>query len=76
MYAKTYKFERTGPGGKKINRVAGVCWFASLDHGKRHQPLELMTLEQNQKFNKAIIKSIKLAKPLKNCKMIKNAPKD
>ena len=57
VYAKTYKFERTGPGGKKINRVAGVCWFASLDHGKRHQPLELMTLEQNQKFNKAIIKS-------------------
>ena len=57
IYAKTYKFEKKGPNGRKINRVAGVCWFANIDHGKRHQPLELMSMEQNKKFNNSIIKS-------------------
>jgi modification methylase EcoRI len=57
IHAKTYKFEKKGPDGRKINRVAGVCWFANIDHGKRHQPLELMSIEQNKKFNNSIIKS-------------------
>lgn len=57
IHAKTYKFEKKGPNGRKINRVAGVCWFANIDHGKRHQPLELMSMEQNKKFNNSIIKS-------------------
>ena len=57
IHAKTYKFEKKGPDGRKINRVAGVCWFANIDHGKRHQPLELMSMEQNKKFNNSIIKS-------------------
>ncbi len=57
IYAKTYKFEKKGSNGRKINRVAGVCWFANIDHGKRHQPLELMSMEQNKKFNNSIIKS-------------------
>jgi len=57
IHAKTYKFEKKGPDGRKINRVAGVCWFANIDHGKRHQPLELMSMEQNKKFNNYIIKS-------------------
>ena len=59
IHAKTYKFEKKGPDGRKINRVAGVCWFANIDHGKRHQPLELMSMEQNKKFNNYIIKSEK-----------------
>ena len=57
IHAKTYKFEKKGPDGRKINRVAGVCWFTNIDHGKRHQPLELMSMEQNKKFNNSIIKS-------------------
>lgn len=27
-------------------------WFTNLDHGRRHQPLSLMTMEDNLKFNK------------------------
>ena len=50
-YAMTYKFERER-NGEKVNRVPGVCWFTSLDHGRRHQPLPLMTLEENLKYNK------------------------
>lgn len=56
-YTSTYKFERTKEG-KKINRVPGVCWFSNLDHGRRHQPLGLMTMVENLKFNKKIINSL------------------
>lgn len=51
VYASTYKFERIRDG-ENINRVPGVCWFANLDHGRRHQQLSLMTMEDNLKFNK------------------------
>ncbi len=51
IYAATYKFERER-NGEKVNRVPGVCWFTSLDHGRRHQPLPLMTMEENLKYSK------------------------
>lgn len=37
-------------------RLGNSCWFSSLDHGRRHQPLPLMTMEDNKKFNKQIQK--------------------
>jgi len=51
IYAATYKFERER-NGEKVNRVPGVCWFTSLDHGRRHQPLPLMTMKENLKYSK------------------------
>ena len=33
-------------------RVPGVRWFTNLEHGRRHQPLQLMTMEDNIKFSK------------------------
>ena len=51
VYAATYKFEKT-QNGKKVNRVPGVCWFANIDHGRRHQPLELNTEAQNIRHSK------------------------
>ena len=50
-YASSYKFERVRDG-TRVNRVPGVCWYSSLDHGRRHQPLSLMTMADNLKFNK------------------------
>jgi len=50
-YAATYKFERER-NGEKVNRVPGVCWFTNLDHKRRHQPLPLMTMEENLKYSK------------------------
>lgn len=38
--------------GRKYIRVKGVRWFTNLDHGRRHQPLELMTKEDNLKYSK------------------------
>jgi hypothetical protein len=51
VYADTYKFERER-NGEKVNRVPSVCWFTNLEHGRRHQPLPLMTMEDNIKFSK------------------------
>ena len=51
IYSDTYKFEKE-QNGEKVNRVPGVCWFTNLDHGRRHQPMPLMTLEDNLKFSK------------------------
>src|SRR3989344_1600161 len=43
---------KTSESGKKvyITRVQGVRWFTNLDHGRRHQPLQLMTEKEVIKF--------------------------
>jgi hypothetical protein len=38
--------------GYKYIRVKGVRWFTTLDHGRRHEPLALMTQAENIKFSK------------------------
>ena len=38
--------------GKKMISVAGTGWYTNLDHGRRHQPLPLMTMADNIKFSK------------------------
>ncbi len=38
--------------GDHIVRVAGVQWFTNLEHGRRHEPLALMTKADNIKFSK------------------------
>ena len=51
IHAATYKFEKE-QDGQKVNRVPGVCWFTNIDHGRRHQPLSLMTMAENLRFSK------------------------
>lgn len=43
--------------GRKYIRIKGIRWFTNLDHGKRHQELQLMTMAENKKFNKKVIAS-------------------
>lgn len=43
---------RVDDAGQKFIRVKGVRWFTNLDHGKRHQPIPLMTTADNIKFSK------------------------
>jgi len=45
VYAETYKFERE-IDGEKVNRVPGVCWMTNIEHGYRHEPLELMPMKR------------------------------
>lgn len=33
-------------------RLGNSCWFTNLDHGRRHQPLPLMTMADNLKFSR------------------------
>ncbi|KKQ64408.1 MAG: Site-specific DNA-methyltransferase (Adenine-specific) [Candidatus Daviesbacteria bacterium GW2011_GWA2_38_24] len=33
-------------------KFRNVCWFTNLDHGRRHQPLPLMTMKENLKYSK------------------------
>jgi len=33
-------------------KFRNVCWFTNLDHGRRHKPLPLMTMEENLNYSK------------------------
>lgn len=33
-------------------RQGNACWFTNMDHGRRHQPLSLMTMNDNLKFSR------------------------
>lgn len=36
----------------KLVKFRNCCWFTNIDHGKRHQPLALMTMVDNLKYSK------------------------
>ena len=38
--------------GNKFISVAGTGWFTNLEHGRRHEPLRLMTMAENFKHSK------------------------
>ena len=38
--------------GNKFIRVKGVRWYTNMEHGRRHQPLSLMTMADNIKYSK------------------------
>lgn len=38
--------------GNKYIRVPGVHWFTNLEHGRRHEPLKLMSMKDNIRFGK------------------------
>jgi hypothetical protein len=50
-YSSTYKFDRERDG-HRVSRVPGVCWYTNVEHGRRHQPLKLMSQEENSRFSK------------------------
>jgi hypothetical protein len=46
-YASGVYDEQTG-----LVKFRNCCWFTNLDHGRRHEPLQLMTMADNIKFSK------------------------
>ncbi|WBT00345.1 DNA methyltransferase [Lacticaseibacillus paracasei] len=56
MVPKSYPLNASGyridTSGNKYIRVKGVRWFTNINHGRRHQPLSLMTMADNIKFSK------------------------
>ena len=45
------KAARLGYAGS-YTRLGNSCWFTNLEHGRRHKPLQLMTMAQNIKHSK------------------------
>jgi hypothetical protein len=43
---------RVDENGVKYIRVKGVRWYTNLDHGRRHEQLQCMTLADNLRFSK------------------------
>jgi hypothetical protein len=43
---------RIDENGNKYIRVPGVHWFTNLEHGRRHEPLQLMTMKDNIRYSK------------------------
>jgi hypothetical protein len=37
-----------------FTRLGNANWFTNLDHGRRHQPISLMTMEDNLKYNRKL----------------------
>jgi hypothetical protein len=50
-YSKVKEFNKPDGSTQKFGNVG---WFTNLDHGRRHQPLSLMTMGDNHKFNKKL----------------------
>ena len=48
---------RIDESGRKFLRIKGVRWFSNIDHGRRHESLPLMSMADNLKFNKKLIKN-------------------
>ncbi len=44
--------------GKKYIRVKGVRWFTNIDHGGRHEKIQLDTMAHNLKYNKKLRKKL------------------
>jgi hypothetical protein len=37
---------------RQYTRLGNSCWYTNIDHGRRHQPLQLMTMSENIKFSR------------------------
>ncbi len=45
------KAERLGYVGN-YTRLGNSCWFTNLEHGRRHEPMKLMSMQDNIKYGK------------------------
>lgn len=45
------KAEKMGYVGN-YTRLGNSCWFTNLEHGRRHQPISLMSMEENKMYSK------------------------
>lgn len=53
--ADRLKAERLGypsTDDRDFTRMGHACWFTNIEHGRRHEPLQLMTMADNLKFSK------------------------
>ena len=58
-YPMTGTEVETDKDGIKYISVAGTGWYTNIDHGRRHQPLTLMTRRENLKYNKELLTKLR-----------------
>lgn len=59
--ADRLKAERLGyptDAQRKYTRLGNACWFTNIDHGRRHEPMQLMTTAENLKYNRRLMKKL------------------
>lgn len=44
--------------GVVMGRLASACWFTNIDHGRRHEVMQLDTMAHNLKFNSRLKKKL------------------
>lgn len=44
--------------GQKWRSLGNICWYTNIDLGRRHTNLKLMTMEENLRYNKPLIKKL------------------
>lgn len=44
--------------GQKWRSLGNICWYTNIDLGRRHKNLNLMSMADNLKFNKPLIKKL------------------
>jgi hypothetical protein len=49
---------RMDDAGNMFIRVPGVRWFTNIEHGRRHEPLQFMSMADNLRFNKRLRKKL------------------
>jgi hypothetical protein len=50
--AKAKKLGYPSDDGYDYTRLGNSCWFTNIDHGRRHEALQLMTMADNRKYSK------------------------
>lgn len=59
--ADRLKAEKLGYTPNEIHdytRLGNSCWFTNIEHGRRHEPLQLMSMSDNLKYNKKFITTL------------------
>lgn len=49
---------RMESGGRRIVSTNNCLWLTNIDHGKRHEPMQLMTMADNLKYNKTLVRKL------------------
>ena len=49
--------QRTDPDGARWQDVGNSVWFTNIEHGRRHEPLVLMTMEDNLLYGSKRVRS-------------------
>ncbi|OFP26504.1 adenine-specific methyltransferase EcoRI family protein [Corynebacterium sp. HMSC068G04] len=57
-YPLTAAGQRVDEQGNKFVRVKGVRWFTNIEHGRRHEPLVLMTMDDNLIYGSKTVRSV------------------